>query len=157
MALTKFGVVYSTNSAQIRRFIYPSTSDAELNLPWAGPGEAMVQVSRGPYVSTAAYQAAVNNAVLAASGKSPGDPRCCVLDITNTVVAVIHADAGLDTISGKSLVQAYAAIPIGSTYNPATGLFTSPPQTIPAGTFIKATGTVSLTQTIIPGAVIPKP
>ena len=152
MAITKFGIVASTVNAHIRRYVYPAFSNFELDAPsLVGPGEIMIRISNGPYASSAAWLAAVNAAVLAALGKAPGDPTCCVLDQTNTVVQLIMADAGIDSLPGMTLVQAYAPIPVGSTYDPATGLFTAPGYTTPAN---PAKGIAAV---IVPPTLIPKP
>jgi hypothetical protein len=153
MASTHFGVIYATGSAMIRRYVYP-TSDAELTSKLCGTGESIVAVSRGPYPNSAAWQTAVNNAVTTAAGMAPGNPACCVVDQTNTVVQLIQADASIDSVPNMTLVQAYATIPIGSTYNPATGLFTSPQVIIPA--FAGNAIHPATLQIIVPPTLIPK-
>src|SRR3954467_3125814 len=106
MAVTLFGIVYGTGSAQIRRYIYPSISNSEIasqaNL---GPGESLTTCSNGPYASTIAWQNAVNTAVTTASGKAPGDPRCAVISSAGNVVGVILADPAIDSVAGMTLVS----------------------------------------------------
>lgn len=156
MAVTKFGVIVSSGSAQIRRYVYPTASDAELNNPaLVGAGEQLIQVRNGPFASSAAWQAAVAAAIQAALGKPPGNPACCVVDQTNIVIGAIMADPAIDSIPGATLVQAYAPIPIGSTYDPTTGLFTAPGFTT-AGGISKTDGSV-VAPVVVPLTVIPKP
>lgn len=134
MAATNFGVIYAVGSAQIRRYYYPQDDNQLATYPLLA-GESMVQVARGPYASTAAWQAAVNTAVTNAAGKPPGDPRCAVVNGLNVVVNVINADPALDSIAGMTLVSCYSPlIGIGCIYNPGTTLFTIPSYTIPATT-----------------------
>lgn len=108
MAATKFGVIYSIANAHVRRYHYGST-DAELTSALCAQGEAIVPVSIGPYVSTAAWQAAINTAVTAAAGKAPGSPRCCVINGLGQVTSVIMADPTVDSIPGMTLVLSAVA------------------------------------------------
>jgi hypothetical protein len=151
MAATKFGILVSTANAIIGGHLYPD-SDADLNAYVPAPGQTLVQCSRGPYASSAAWQAAINAAVLAALGKAPGDPTCAVVDNTNTVVNLVMADAALASApSGMTLVQCYAPIPMGAAYDPGTGLFTAPSYTL-----LAAPSKGRPTDTVVPAAVIPK-
>lgn len=69
------------------------------------------------------------------------DPRCVVIDSTNTVISVIMADAGIDKIQNMTLINHQTA-QIGHTYNPATQQFTAPGYTLPAKTGVRATAVV---------------
>lgn len=128
MALTQFGIVYAIGSAQVRRFIYPTLSDAEIDSVPLNAGEAVTRCSRGPYVSTIAWQNAVNLAVTNAAGKAPGDPRCCVISASGSVVGVILADPAIDTVAGMTLVSSPQAN-IGWTWT-SSGGFVSPPAVV---------------------------
>lgn len=155
MALTQFGIVYAIGSAQVRRFIYPSNSNAEIDAVPLKAGEAVVRCSRGPYLSSAQWNNAVTNAVTAAAGKPPGDATCCVLNQANTVVGLIMADAAIDSISGQTLVQAYAPIPVGSIYDPQTKLFTAPSYTTGGG--VSRLDGSPIPIVVVPAQVIPRP
>jgi hypothetical protein len=127
MTATKFGVVISTGNAHIRRCYFPD-SDAQLASYPLSSGESLVQVSVGPYPNTAAWQAAVDAAVLAAAGKPPGNPWCAVVDATGNVVAVIMADAAIDSVSGMTLVNdPTGTASIGWTWSIASGFVEPPP------------------------------
>lgn len=154
MAATHFGIIYATQSAIIRRYVYP-TNNSELTSALCGPGESIVSISNGPFPNSAAWLAAVTNAVTTAAGKAPGNAACCVVDNTNTVVQIIQADANIDSVPNMTLVQAYASIPIGSSYNSGTGLFTAPGYTIPA--FAGNALHPATSQVIVPPTLIPKP
>ena len=157
MSVTHFGIVYASGSAQIRRYIYPTHSDAEIASHPLMPGEALVTRSIGPYPNSPAWQAAVTSAVTTAAGKAPGNPACAVVDGSNNVVGVINADPAIDSVPGFTLIAAYSPqISPGCSYAPGTGLFSTAPILIPAGTFNKATQAVSTADVTIPAAVIPK-
>lgn len=125
MALTQFGIVYAIGSAQVRRFIYPTIDNAEIDAVPLNAGEAVVHCSRGPYLSTTAWQNAVTNAVIDATGKVPGDPRCAVIDNNGNVVGVIKADPAIDSVAGMTLVSS-SEVNIGWTWT-ASGGFKPPP------------------------------
>lgn len=127
MAVTKFGIVYATASAQIRRYIYPTLSDSEISNHPLQPGESLTTCNIGPYASSAAWQTAITNAVTAAAGKAPGDPRCCVIDGSGKVVEVIMADPAIDTVSGMTLVNSSVAN-VGWTWTAGGGFVSPPPQ-----------------------------
>lgn len=126
MSATKFGIVASTANAIISRFIYPNT-DAELLSVPLKQGETMIQVANGPFVSSAAWQTAVNNAVQAALGKPPGSPRCCVIDKLGNVVNVFMGDATLDApaFPGMTLVNSVIG-DVGWTWTAKDGLVAPP-------------------------------
>lgn len=124
MAVTQFGIVYGIGSAQVRRFIYPTSSNAEIATQPLMAGEAVVACANGPYASSAAWQTAVTNAVTTAAGKAPGNPRCAVIDPQGNVVGVILADAAVDHLAGFTLVND-PNVNIGWTWT-AGGGFVSP-------------------------------
>jgi hypothetical protein len=127
MSVTQFGIVYAIGSAQIRRYVYPTANNAEIDTHPLSVGEAIVHCSIGPYPNAAAWQTAVTNAVTTAAGKAPGDPRCCVIDSGGNVVSVICGDPVLDALAfpGMTLVNDLNAN-IGWTWS-AIGGFVSPP------------------------------
>jgi hypothetical protein len=155
VAATHFGIIYATQSAIIRRYVYP-INNSELTTALCGPGESIVSISNGPFPNSAAWLAAVNSAVTGAAGKPPGNPACCVVDNTSTVVHIIQADAAIDHLPNMTLVQAYATIPLGSTYDPGTGLFTAPGYTIPAYPG-NGSDRPPANAVFVPPALIPKP
>lgn len=158
MAVTKFGIIYAIGSGQIRRYIYPTHNDSEIDSHPPGPGEALTTCGIGPYPNSAAWLAAVNAAVTAAAGKSPSDPRCAVVDGNGKVVAIIMADPAIDSYPDGTLIAAYSpAIGIGCTYDSGSGLFTIPASTLPAGTFNPKTGTTTTQDETSPAQVIPRP
>jgi len=128
MAVTQFGIVYATGSAQIRRFIYPTANNSEIDAQPLHAGEAVVHCSIGPYPNAAAWRTAVTNAVTTAAGKAPGNPRCCVIDSGGNVVNVIMADAAIDSVAGMTLVNDPVAN-IGWTWTIGGGFVSPPPFT----------------------------
>lgn len=121
-----FGITVTAGNACIRKFILPSVESGQINYARPGAGEILVTLKSGPYPSVLSYLNAITAAITAATGKAPGDPTCAVIDETNTVVAVIMADASIDTIEGMTLVNS-PGVSIGATYNPATGVITAAP------------------------------
>lgn len=136
MTVPYFAVICSTGNASIRKEVHYTIEQGQINEIVLGAGEFIVAVSSGPYASTAAYSAAINNAIVAVAGKSPGNARCAVIDGTNTVVGMIMADASIETVQGMTLVNTTAAN-IGDTYSSVSATFTPAPFTSP-----KAVGTV---------------
>jgi hypothetical protein len=126
MTVRYFGVVYSATSGQIRRYIYWDDDASGPGNVVLLPGEALVEVSRGPYANSAQWQAAINSAVTVAAGVAPGNPRCAVIDSSGNVVDMINADPAIDSIPGMTLVLTQTA-DIGWTWSAAGGFVTPPP------------------------------
>jgi hypothetical protein len=142
---TTFGIVYATGSKMVRRVILPDHDDELLGGLHVGPGESMLVKPSGPS-DIFTCQAHVKTA----TGVQPLDPRCAVVDNTNTVVAVILADPALDSHPAGALVSCYdPSINVGHTYSPSTKLFTSPQVVLAA---IPSKGRA--TPTIIPPTVV---
>lgn len=86
--------------------------------------------------NTSVLLAAANNprddascraAIAQATGKPVPDDTCAVLDLTNTVVSLIKADAAMNAApQGQTLVNCPHGTAVGATYNPLTKLFTNP-------------------------------
>jgi hypothetical protein len=150
MSSTHFGVVVSTGNAIIRHYVYPD-HDSELDAAHhLSPGETMIKIPRG-HKNREEFDAAISAAIQSTLNKPVGNPRCCMIDKTNTVVGHIHADPDLDKLPDMTIVAAYVDnIPVGSTYDPATGLFTSPQITYP----VSVKNPKGL---VIPPAIISKP
>ncbi len=154
-----YAIVYATNSKIIRRII---GCDGGLNGDEVGPtaisphllgnGESVLYVP-APTAGVHQYQDWAN-AVAAATGTMPPSPNCAVVDDTNTVVAVICADAALDISPLGTLIQCYSPqIGVGCSYNPATQLFSTAPFTIPANSRLNPTPL----PVNVPAQVIPNP
>jgi hypothetical protein len=99
-----------------------------------GAGESAI-VHIPPNVTTPAKPADWIAAVLAATGVTPPNITCALIDNTNTVTDVITADPAIDAApSGRTMVQCYSPlIGVGCTYDSISGLFTIPSYTIPVG------------------------
>jgi hypothetical protein len=154
---TTIGIVYAAGSKAVRRIISPD-NDAQLTKPGlAGAGETLLIAPKPSNFNVQKPDLAYCKAqVKTQTGIDPPNLTCAVIDNTNTVRAIIAADPALDSVSGMTVVGCYSPqIAAGCTYDPASGLFTAPAVTIPAGTN-KVNGKPVASQ-IIPAAVIPKP
>lgn len=159
MPATTFGTVYSTGSKMVRRIILPDDDKELLNGNHVGPGETML-------VSPMRYSlglpldphdlATCKSLVKQATGVTPPDASCAVVDQTNTVVAVIMADPAIDAHSAGQLIHCYSpAIGIGCTYDPITKLFSAPGRVVLAGGVDKTTGLPIIQDITVLPAVIP--
>jgi hypothetical protein len=156
--MATFGIIYASESKMIRRIVanipdQAARSTRAAYAPHISSSEEVLIVEQDAVPTV--FEA--EDLVEAATGQRPANPTCCVLE-NNIVVQIILADAAIDTMPGKTLVQAYAPIPIGSTYDPATGLFTAPGYTIPASPGVPGNPDRPPTEeVIVPPTVIPKP
>lgn len=127
-------IFYATGSKQIRSIAVPD-SDDEVKRMRAPVGESMLvvpQFSSPQGVFDPANNQYVIDSVRQATGVTPPNPACAVVNDLNVVDAMIAADVAIDTIPGKTLVQSYdPEIAIGCTYDPLTKLFTIPGYVIP--------------------------
>src|SRR4029077_2238051 len=128
MAATKFGILVTSVNAIILGYVYP-TNNADLNSFAVAPGITLIQLTNGPFPNTAAWVAAVNNAVQTALGKPPANARCCVIDGLGNVVRVFMGDATLDATAfpGMTLINSVIG-DVGWTWT-AQGGFVPPPET----------------------------
>ncbi len=148
---SKAVIIYASASKIVRR-IFTSDDDAALvAVNRAGPGETSLLVDRGQKFDLSDARAAIK----AQTGIDSPDLCCAILDQNNKVEHVICADPALDTVPGKTVVEAYAGVSVKSTYDPATKLFSDPVVIIPAGTLDKEGN--PLTKPIVTGGIIPKP
>ncbi len=140
MASSSIVIFYATGSKQIRGVLVPD-SDEELKAlnPKAPAGETMLTVPAFVSPQRGIFDPANNQYVIdcvtQATGMTPPDPSCAVVDANGVVEAVIAADETLDALPGKTLVQAYSPeIVRGCTYDGRTKQFTVPEQVFPATT-----------------------
>jgi hypothetical protein len=120
------------------------------------PGEsALIQSVPPNAVSADGYPQWIS-AIQTATGVAPPQLTCALIDGTNTVQQLVAADPAIDSApAGFTIALCYSPlITIGCTFNPATGLFTAPAFTIPAGT--PGDKGTALPKTV-PATVIPKP
>ena len=127
MAVTQILVVYSESQGAIRRIVSPSNDDSELdsyiqNIQ-TGEGYLFFPVTHGDltYDEIKAYQAAINAAIVRATGTTQKSDRCAVIDSNGNVVSAIRADPLIDSVAGCILVQSDDAC-VGWTYS--NGIFT---------------------------------
>lgn len=88
-------------------------------------------------------------------GAFPPKPTCALVNAANMVVGVVQGEVGLDVSpTTDTMIQCYApGITVGCTYDPASGLFSTPGGTIPPNTPGNSTGS----PITVPPQVIPKP
>jgi len=135
-------IFYATESKQIRGVLVPE-SDEELQTlnPKAPKGESLLVVPafenpNGMY--DPANNQYVIDYVTQATGVIPPDPSCVVVNDKGVVEGIIAADATLDILPDKVLVQKYNPdIAIGCTYNEKSGEFTVPAKIVPSKIGIK--------------------
>jgi hypothetical protein len=158
MAVTQFGIVYSTGNLHVRRWLFldddSSFNDSTLLLL----GESLQLMPVGAtYANAASYLATVlqegippdqwvaqqEAALSNALGKPLGDPYCAVVNTLGQVVAVIMADPAIDSYHPDPTAQLISdpthTVGIGWTWNQLTGfvaplpLPTGPPHLLPVG------------------------
>lgn len=157
--MATFGIIYASESKMIRRIVanipdQAARSTRAAYAPHISSSEEVLIVEQDAVPTV--FEA--EDLVEAATGVKPLSRECTVLDDNYIVVQIIAADAAIDTLPGKTLVQAYAPIPIGSIYDPATGLFTAPGYTIPASPGVPGNPDRPPTEeVVVPPTVIPKP
>lgn len=173
MPLRTYGIVYATVSKMHRRTIADDHGQVSLGKDPQGrdaiictqangakvynliaPGETGLIKTLGPTVSTAADPYDWFAAIKAATGVDPPNLQCALIE-NNVVTGVIHADPAVDAPPDQRLmVLCYSPrIGVGCSYDPATGLFSTPPGVYPPHTPGNSTD-----QPIdVPPQVIPKP
>lgn len=155
--MATYAVVYATQSAAIRRIISDDDGLVTVGtMPGSATRQAVICSHPAPqppsYHPLAAGESAVQvipasavspdhpqdwaAAVQKATGKVPPDILCALIDASNVVQYIIHADPAIDVAPASWLmVQCYSpAIKNGCTYDPASGKFWTPASTIPPGT-----------------------
>jgi hypothetical protein len=152
---TQFAIVVSTATKAIRRIIMPH-ADIQLTNGTHGvaAGETML-IFPVPANAIAYTPDKWPGLVQQATGVlPPPSPTCALIDAGNIVRGVICADPALDSApSGFTMVACYSPqIGVGFSYNPVTGLFSSPTVTLPAN----SRGNPSALPVVIQPVVVPK-
>jgi hypothetical protein len=151
-----FGIVVSATSKAIRRVIMVDNDNALTDGTHSVLAGEQLLILPVPPNAIAYRPDQWPGLVQTAIGVLPPVMTCALVDNTNTVAQLVVAEAGIDPApAGFTMIQCYSpAITIGCTYNPATGLFTAPGFTIPAG----APGNHGTAiPKVVPAAIIPKP
>lgn len=139
MPATQIAIYIATESKMIRGVLVPD-SDEQLTLCRTPAGETMLIVpafngglfdERG-VPDPANYQYVIDQ-VVKATGVTPPDPRCAVVDQSGVVEAMICADPAIDSVTDRELIQAYhPEIAVGCLYDRQSREFTVPAKVIPA-------------------------
>lgn len=148
-ATALLGVVYGTQSGQLRRIIAPDNDDDLKRVTYTGPGESMIIVSKGEDVIAAIAKAA---------GKTPTQPLAAVIDKTGKVISVIVADPLLDKVPDGELVQAFPGVKAGQTYDRKRGVFVAPAELQTIETTDADGNLISSAQVLVPAHdLVPMP
>lgn len=143
--MAEFGVIYASGSKMIRRIIAGSDNLAV----HVGVGETLLTIQQAAAPNIFEAEAAVE----AATGQSPLNLTCAVIDGTGNVVGLVKADPEIDQLPAKLLVAAPSEITTGCTYDSKTAAFTIPQKIIPA--YTDRDGKPVAQQTIVAKTVMP--
>lgn len=149
---SKVGIIYSTSNKHVRAHVYVDSDDEwaqiEANLP---AGTSIVYI---PMSSHHAGHDTFHQDIATALGHSTvtqqfTDPRCVIIDNNSlTVEHVIMADASIDTIQGKTLINHQIA-DVADVYDPVLRQFTRASVTLPPKVGVRTTAV------IVPPVIIP--
>lgn len=139
MPASKIAIFYATESKMLRGVLVPD-DDEHLKRCYAPEGETMLIVDAfpGSFIdergrADLANRQYVVDQVIIATGVTPPDPACAVVDDNGMVIGMICADETIDRVLGKQLVQSYdPEITTGCTFDSKTREFIVPEKTIPA-------------------------
>jgi hypothetical protein len=165
-----YAIVYATATGALRRVV--ADDDGEVSIGKDPTGHAAVvckhqhtvtsynRLKNGesafvlPAAGIAATPAHWKNALKAKLGYTPAETACALLDANNVVENVIMADPDIDDPPDhRPMVYCYSpVITTGYSYDPQSGLFSTPPGRIEPG----APGNDGTTTILVPPQVVPK-
>jgi hypothetical protein len=130
-----FIVVYASASKMLRRVVAIDGTTMPNATSLVHVGEAMLIAPAGQNydLTTTAGLNAIKALIQAHTGVAPPDSHCAVVDGTNTVTQIIHADPAIDSFSGATLVTCQPAVYPGCTWNAGAQQFSTPQFTLPIG------------------------
>jgi hypothetical protein len=146
MAVTQFGIVYSTGNLQVRRWLFLD-DDSHFNDPSILlPGESLQLISTGStYSNAASYLSTIleqgippdqwtiqqQSTLSSILGKPLGDPYCPVVNTLGQVIDVIMADPVIDVYHADTTATLISdpthTVGIGWTWNQLSGFIAPPP------------------------------
>lgn len=109
----RIGVILGSSSGMIRRMIVPTDGEV-IDPSHVRMGETLIEIE-----AASVDIGVVAEAVTAATGRAPPNPRCAVVR-NGRVVGIISADPAIDMVPDAELVLSGAA-QVGMTYDPVAG------------------------------------